>query len=245
MNRDKINIPFEFYYFDRLDSTNSYIKKVGKDRICVCAGEQYAGRGRMGRQWVSDNGGALMFSVSFFEKDAKRALLYPLMCGLSVCRAGGDDFFIKWPNDIIANGKKIAGILCESMPLENGLLIVCGIGINISQNREFFEKNGLTNGGSIFTQTGCKVEAEELLCKIVNTLDCYTKSKNIEKIIEEYKKVCLNIEKRVKVIGKDSTETGICEDIDIDGGLLVKTEKGLIKVQSGEVSVRGENGEYI
>jgi BirA family biotin operon repressor/biotin-[acetyl-CoA-carboxylase] ligase len=237
--------PFKIIFFDRIDSTNTYLKNLKEDRVCAWAKEQLAGRGRMGRQWNTQAGGALTFSVSLFENEFSRALLYPIMCVLAVRRALGNEFFIKWPNDIIAKGKKIAGILCESLPLDGQLLVVCGIGINLSQSEEFFKGNNLPNAGSVLTQTGKTLDGESIVNGFLSALDYYTKCNDMPKIIKEYNELCLNIGKNVKSMSDSGEETGFCEGVDIDGGLIIKTNDGIKKVQSGEVSIRGENGEYI
>jgi BirA family transcriptional regulator, biotin operon repressor / biotin---[acetyl-CoA-carboxylase] ligase len=97
----------------------------------VTAGEQRAGRGRQGRAWLAPPGRALLASLVL--RDGDFALL-PLAAGLAVARVAGDGAQIKWPNDVLVDDRKVAGILAEGRPQEGWAVL--GIGINVAVRRE-------------------------------------------------------------------------------------------------------------
>ena len=124
---------------------------------------QTAGRGRLGRSWVNAEGKALYYTAAIREPLAQPATL-PLLASLAVRTQlklrYGVDCQIKWPNDLLLNGKKIVGILCEGVSYgyqQQGRGILCGIGINLAQPQSYFDAAGLPNGTSLALQ-GAKVD---------------------------------------------------------------------------------------
>jgi len=104
--------------------------------VAVLAEEQSAGRGRLDRRWLSDPGCNLLFSVILRPARLDRPGLITLAAGVGLCaalRAAGVDAKIKWPNDLRARGKKLAGILCEAGCGPGGDFVVLGIGLNVNQ----------------------------------------------------------------------------------------------------------------
>ena len=125
--------------FDTIDSTNTealkHARQGADEGLCIVARQQTAGRGRHGRKWVSEKGAGLYFSVVLRPKVETRFLpLITLMAGIAVhqtLRELGLEPDIKWVNDILADEKKIAGILAETTDSTLGRSVVVGIGINI------------------------------------------------------------------------------------------------------------------
>ena len=132
----------EVRYLPECGSTNAYVKEHFEEFGPVGAvytTNQTAGRGRLGRIWVNAEGKALYYTVAIREPLAQPATL-PLLASLAVRNQlklrYGVDCQIKWPNDLLLNGKKIVGILCESVSYgyeQQGRGILCGIGINLAQ----------------------------------------------------------------------------------------------------------------
>ena len=148
----------EVRYLPECGSTNAYVKEHFEEFGPVAAvytQNQTAGRGRLGRSWVNAEGKALYYTVAIKEPLAQPATL-PLLASLAVRRQlqlrYGVDCQIKWPNDLLLNGKKIVGILCESVSYgyqQQGRGILCGIGINLAQPQSYFDAADLPHGTSL------------------------------------------------------------------------------------------------
>ena len=143
-------------YLPQVGSTNAWAKEniaqfgpVG----AVYTTDQTAGRGRLGRGWVDAPGKGLYYTA-VIKTDLAQPSTLPLFASLVVCDAlkqrYGIDCQIKWPNDLLLNGKKIVGILCEVAP--DGHSLVVGIGINLAQPQEYFDMAGLPHGTSLLLQ---------------------------------------------------------------------------------------------
>ena len=151
----------EVRYLPECGSTNAYVKEHFEEFGPVGAvytENQTAGRGRLGRSWVNAEGKALYYTVAIREPLAQPATL-PLLASLAVRRQlqlrYGVDCQIKWPNDLLLNGKKVVGILCESVSYgyqQQGRGILCGIGINLAQPQSYFDAANLPNGTSLALQ---------------------------------------------------------------------------------------------
>ena len=114
----------------RTTSTNDHCRALAAagapHGTLVTAGEQTAGRGRQGRGWAAPPGQALLLSLLLRTYDA----LLPLRAGLAVADLAGDDALVKWPNDVLAGGRKLAGVLVEARP-QSGWAVL-GIGVNVA-----------------------------------------------------------------------------------------------------------------
>ena len=159
----------EVRYLPECGSTNAYMKEHFEEFGPVGAvytTNQTAGRGRLGRTWVNAEGKALYYTVAIREPLAQPATL-PLLASLAVRRQlalrYGVDCQIKWPNDLLLNGKKIVGILCESVCYgyqQQGRGILCGIGINLAQPQSYFDAADLPHGTSLALQ-GAAIDLEQ------------------------------------------------------------------------------------
>ena len=230
-------------------STNAYVKEHFEEFGPVAAvytTNQTAGRGRLGRTWVNAEGRALYYTVAIREPLAQPATL-PLLASLAVkdqlARRYGVECQIKWPNDLLLNGKKIVGILCEGAP--DGHSIVVGIGINLAQPQSYFDAAGLPHGTSLALQ-GVPVDTTadpEWLAQYLTDFGfdraLYTyEAEGFAPYRERYKALCVNLGRRVTYNGG----AGVATDVDTDGRLIVHDERGDTRVFTGEVSVRGIYG---
>lgn len=137
-----------YVHFDTIDSTNTWAKNnaqlLDPDSItCVTSLEQTAGRGRRMRKWVSPKGQNLYATLFFcFTRDSKYianlAQILSLSCA-TVLKSKGFSPQVKWPNDLLLGGKKVAGVLCETTSLENRIGISLGIGINVNMTDELLK----------------------------------------------------------------------------------------------------------
>ena len=243
----------EVRYLPECGSTNAYMKEHFEEFGPVGAvytTNQTAGRGRLGRTWVNAEGKALYYTVAIREPLAQPATL-PLLASLAVRRQlalrYGVDCQIKWPNDLLLNGKKIVGILCES---------VCygyqqqGRGINLAQPQSYFDAADLPHGTSLALQ-GAAIDLEqdpgwlaEALTDFGFDRPLYTFARDgFAPFREEYKAACVNIGRRVTFDLPDGGQgAGEAVDVDEEGRLVVRTDSGEEHVFTGEVSVRGIYG---
>ncbi len=230
---------------DEVDSTNNYLRRNAlslPSGSAVTAMVQTAGKGRRGHSWNSDGG---ILPMSVLLKNPKSPSVVPLLAGVAVCgalQALSDGFpfvGIKWPNDIIIDFHKVCGILCESARFGDDLCVICGIGVNLTQEQGFFESAGLPNAGSVKQLTGIIPDRNALASDIVRRL---LDSGDFSEVYGEYKKRCLNIGREVRLIYNNKERVAFAEDITESGALLCRDESGVFEVNSGEVSVRGLAG---
>ena len=233
----------EVRWLSECGSTNAYAKEHFEEFGPVGAvytTNQTAGRGRLGRSWVNAEGRALYYTVAIREPLAQPSTL-PLLASLAVRTQlklrYGVDCQIKWPNDLLLNGKKIVGILC-------------GIGINLAQPQSYFDAADLPHGTSLALQ-GAAIDLEqdpgwlaEALTDFGFDRPLYTFARDgFAPFREEYKAACVNIGRRVTFDLPDGGQgAGEAVDVDEEGRLVVRTDSGEEHVFTGEVSVRGIYG---
>ena len=233
----------EVRYLPECGSTNAYVKEHFEEFGPVGAvytENQTAGRGRLGRSWVNAEGKALYYTVAIREPLAQPATL-PLLASLAVRTQlklrYGVDCQIKWPNDLLLNGKKIVGILC-------------GIGINLAQPQSYFDAADLPHGTSLALQ-GAAVDLStdpawlaEGLTDFGFDRSLYTFARDgFAPFREEYKAACINLGRRVTFDLPDGSQgAGEAVDVDAEGRLVVRTDAGEQHVFTGEVSVHGIYG---
>jgi BirA family biotin operon repressor/biotin-[acetyl-CoA-carboxylase] ligase len=163
---------------DAIDSTNDYLKQLSKEKVLenytvVMANEQTGGKGQMGAKWHSEHGKNLLMSVLIKDLPLDLISVFDLNAAVAVaaintltmsCYPKGK---IKWPNDIMAENKKVGGILVENSFKPNGTFnAVIGFGLNLNQTN--FEN--LPNASSIITITGIELALEEMAILFVKTL---------------------------------------------------------------------------
>lgn len=252
-------------YFDEIDSTNTYAKKIASegcsDGTVVVAGMQHSGRGRLGREWESAPDKGIWMSVVL------RPLLPPedvqiltLAASVAVVNAlkncTGIQTGIKWPNDIVIDGKKVCGILTEiSCELDRVNYIVVGIGVNVNHEEEDFpralcnravslrlcsELNQLTDSAS-FCQGLYKRSdiIKSILTELESVYSIINRGCSTD-IIDLWKKYSVTLGREIKATIKGNEYIGTAEDITSDGRLVLKCSDGAsMEILSGDVMVRG------
>lgn len=235
------------FMYDKTDTTNERAKAKSNapDGSLFIAEVQTCGKGSRGRGWQSPKGTGIWHSV-LLKPDIPpmEVSQITLIAGLAVCKAVGLNSMIKWPNDIVINGKKICGILTE-MSAEINMIhyIVCGIGINV--NMETFEDNLSDKATSMYIESGKKYPRSVIIARLMNEFEYYYKKfldNGLSAILDEYKEHCVTLGRDVNVIFNKETVSGTAVDVDENGSLVVETSGGIIRVTSGEVSVRGIYG---
>jgi len=254
----------EIIYLNSIGSTNDYAKKAASegapDGTVVVADMQTAGKGRLGRFWQSPAGKGIYLSV-ILRPDASPAHMQIITVAAAAAavtaieKSTGLKTLIKWPNDIVIDGKKVCGILTEmNSELDRVNYIVLGIGFNYSQDKEDFpgELADRATSLKICSETrGIKFEKKTKLILIREFL------KELDKLYEDilegrsarilstWKANTATLGKEVRVTCRDAEYTGTAVDITEDAGLLVRMSDGTLReIKSGEVSVRGLLGYY-
>lgn len=233
--------------FGETDSTNIQAKNnsAKPDGTVFIAEAQTIGRGRLGRSWDSQKGTGIWHSI-LLKPDITISDLpkITLVAGLAVCRAIGLDAKIKWPNDVVIGNKKVCGILTEmSAETDRINYVVCGVGINV--NTDSFPAEISEKATSLRIEYGREFERNALIARFLNEFEKLYKSflKNgLSEILDEYKKNCVTLGREVRVLSRNDTVCGTAEDIAPDGSVIIRTENGCVKVNSGEVSIRGMYG---
>ncbi len=228
-----------FIYYKELDSTQRVAKElaeVEKEGLVIIAEKQRRGRGRLGRIWLSSVDD-LKMSIVLKPSNLHpvKLGLFSLIGGLAVAKALKNlDVKLKWPNDVLLNERKVAGILVEGkVEADRISYIVLGIGINVNSKKENLK--GI-NAISIYDVLNEKQDLAELTAKVLNELDLlYMKIGDEARILKEVKERLGTIGKLVKVIGLDEEFEGKAIDIDGNGFLLVNVNGNVRRVLAGDV----------
>lgn len=234
-------------YYDETDSTNNEAKRNSDmpDGTLFISEIQTGGKGRLGRAWVSPKGIGIWMSLllkpHILPQDVAQITL---VAGMATARSVGCGAKIKWPNDVVIGSKKICGILTEmSAEIERVNYIVPGIGINV--NTESFPDELKEKATSLYIESGRKFERYKIVQRFLKEFEILYKKfikGGIAAITDDYRELCVTIGKEVSVIYPNRTINGRAIDINNNGELIVETDKGIIEVDSGEVSVRGMYG---
>lgn len=236
-----------FIYSDEVESTNSVLlsSKEFNQHGTVLLGEfQTKGRGRKERLWVSNAGQNLTFSI-LLKSDFKEHKINLVNLGSSLVIAQAlENLFqlnveLKWPNDVLVEKKKIAGILLESTSKGSKInRVVIGIGINVNQPN--FPGKFDIQPTSIRKEFKELVSRERLLSEILNLFEdmLETWKKEPGKILNDWRNRCKMIGERIKIIDGDKQKSGVFNDIDEDGFLVLKIADKYEKIHFGDVSLR-------
>jgi BirA family biotin operon repressor/biotin-[acetyl-CoA-carboxylase] ligase len=187
----------------------------------VTAGAQSGGRGRQGRSWVAPPGRALLCSLVI--RDPSRLL--PLAAGVAVAELVGEAARLKWPNDVLLDGRKVAGILVEGRAQEHWAVL--GIGLNVALREQDFPPELRERAGTL----GLGIEAlEPTLERLLDSLARWIGAPD-ERVLVAVRERDALIGERVRWAHGEGTAGGI----DGDGRLVVLTEAGRVTLDAGEV----------
>ncbi len=236
-----------FIYTEEIESTNSFLlgKSVkGINGTVLLAEKQTRGRGRKDRVWYSAKGQNLTFSILITEKKylTEKINMLNFISSLSVAQAIENLFQLrtelKWPNDILINGKKTAGILLESSSQGSKIeKLVIGIGINVNQG--LFQGNFNSEPTSLKLELNHSIDRERLLAEVLNIFEeNYLEIPNNSKqLLDDWRERCRMIGEKISVTDSETTRYGIFDDIDENGFLLLKNKNTIEKIHFGDVSI--------
>lgn len=237
--------------FQETTSTNDVVEKLARDGVkegvVVFAESQTQGRGRLGRKWVSPAGKGLWFSV-LLRPDLRpqEATQLTVAAATAVWRAiqteTGLSAEIKWPNDILFRGKKVAGILTEmSAELDRIKYLILGVGVDVNQTANEFPPDGRKIATSLRAELGQPILRAELATAILRELDHdYVRicGGDFAKLADEWEGRCTTIGQQVTISIGERKIRGRAESLDDDGALLVRTEHGhLERIIGGDVTL--------
>lgn len=218
----------------------------------IMAEEQTAGKGRRGRSWVSAKGDGIWSSLLLTpDIPPDRASMLTLLAGLAVVRAIKDvtglEGKIKWPNDVVIEGKKVCGILTEmSAQLDYINYVVVGIGINVNQSSmddsvaHIAASLSMLSGGSKVDRLGLLIA---LLQHFEELYESFLTKQSLSFIMDAYNAACINVGMDLKVEAYGEVSYGKGMRVDEEGRLIVRDSEGHDKaINAGEVSVRGLYG---
>lgn len=231
-----------FVYLPETASTNTYAKKLVTDNpggtVVVMCDQQTAGRGRLKRVWTSEKGLDLAFTIGIpLDCEISEYFKYSIVAASAVQKSlsnYSDGFLIKWPNDIYAAGKKICGILSETLNEQNRIQnLIVGIGINVNS------RPAVPNAVSLSELAGKDVDRNFLLATVL-----YEFFNGIEEAAQDYAKTfkywktrLMGLNRSVRFETGRETIEGVLTDIGMDGSIEIERDGKTAKYYSGDLYV--------
>jgi len=235
----------EILRFDALESTNDTAKellgtKAGEGTVIV-AERQVAGRGRHGRAWASPPGG--LYCSIVLKPAEKHVQMLNLVSGMPVVKAlrhWSVLAVLKWPNDVVFQGRKIGGVLCEGVYRHDEFWVVAGIGVNTNVSLDRLPEDARATATSLKKETGVEVSNDEFLEYMLRDYDKVYKAsrsgaRNV--LARDYMALCSTIRQKVEVATADGKVRGTAVEVTPQGALVLLDERGTrIEVADGTVT---------
>lgn len=241
----------EILRYDQVASTNDLAREFAArgeaEGLVITAQEQLAGRGRMGRQWIVPRGTSLQFSILLRPPLApQHATRLMPMAALAIARTLEHEFNVlptlKWPNDILLDGKKVCGILMESSIVGEKLAYVSlGIGLNVNYTmRDYPELAPFAT--TLQDVLGQEIDRSNLECALLAELDAYfARVCGGESLTDEYRTRLGTLGQFIRVASDDTILQGVAENVDDDGALILNQNGARVKLYAGDVTIiKGE-----
>lgn len=246
---------FEIKSYREIDSTNTQAQRMAREGagegLVVVSDKQTAGKGRRGRTWESPEGVNLYFSILLRpDISTKEAPMLTLVMAYSAAKVIKEELDlpvqIKWPNDLILDGKKICGMLTEMELGSEGISnVVVGVGINV--NTRSFPEELKEKATSIYLVTGQETEREPLLNGILEEFgrqyEAFIRAGDLSGLVDAYNEMLVNRDREVLVLDPEGEYSARALSMNSVGELLVRRPDGKVEaIYAGEVSVRGVYG---
>jgi len=237
------------HYYDAVESTNLIAGELAQhgapEGVVVLADQQLGGRGRGSHSWHSPARVGIYCSIILRPKMAPaKVQLITLMVSVAIVKAvallTGLSPRVKWPNDILINDKKVAGILLESRVRgAETVYSVIGFGINVNNGSADFPEDMRENASSLLLELGESVDRSKLVVEIFSELEKIYHSfqrENFSVVLQQWRHHSSTLGQRVRIWQRDQSTEGVAVDLTEEGGLLLKVEGGKqIVVHAGEV----------
>ncbi|MBI2873737.1 MAG: biotin--[acetyl-CoA-carboxylase] ligase [Firmicutes bacterium] len=236
------------HYRDSTDSTNEVAKALARRGVpggtLVIAEEQWSGKGRLSREWSSPRGGIWMSLIHRPQIISLLAPRYSLAACVAVARSLhklGLNPGIKWPNDLLIEGRKVCGILTELWAeLDRVEFLIIGIGINANIEQASFPDPIRPLAASLLELLGRKVDrpalVRDLLWELEGLFDL-APGPGFEGLLDEWRRFSVTLGRRVRVKAGGEEISGLARDIDGEGALLLETKDGPRRILAGEVTL--------
>ena len=241
------------YYFDSIDSTQNYALKIASDSkengTLIIAQKQTHGKGRMNRKWISPPGGIWLSVIVHPKSDFSMPTLFPIAASVALSdaieKSLGVKSELKWPNDVLIKGKKVAGILINVSLTSNQIdYIVLGVGINFDVNPNAIEKiiknSGNYSGVTTLIQKNSEFRPVMLVQSFLHELEKnfdLLKNGKEKNVIENWTKKSSIIGKNITIKTNDGNLKGKAIKIDSDGSLILKQKDKTLRILVGDVTL--------
>jgi BirA family biotin operon repressor/biotin-[acetyl-CoA-carboxylase] ligase len=246
-NKENLLIGREMHFFEIIDTTQDYLKKNHNhfaEGLTVIASNMTKGKGRKNKNFFSPEKGLYM-SVLLKPKNVKNLNFIVIYASVAVCEAiyetYGIEVDIKWVNDIFCFGKKICGILVESIfKNEKEVSAIVGFGINTNSDLKNFPSEIKDKVSTLFECTGIRIKNEEIAFRVLknfNKIYAYYKKNKNKDILTKYKKRNFILKKNIKVIENENSYIAKAVDLDEFGRLVIMKGKEIKILDSEEVSL--------
>ena len=239
-------------HFETVDSTMPIAHREAQegaaDGTVIVAEEQTSGKGRLARPWMSTAGKGIWMSV-ILKPDIPphKAPQFTLIAAVSVCRAirevSGTDARIKWPNDLLINGRKVTGILTELQADPDRVqAIIIGVGINVNQQPGDFPEELRSIATSVGHEAGQKIDRARLAAEVLRRLGEYSRlylKEGFPPIKRMWEEDAVTIGRRVKAVTMRETLTGTAVGITDDGVLELRLDDGTVRgIYSADIELQ-------
>jgi len=244
-----LRVAKEIFYYRQVDSTNLLARElVQQDTIngtVIISGTQTSGRGRLGREWTSPPGGIWVSLVLYPPHQQTDLSFITISASVAVARTVekvvGLKAEIKWPNDIISEGSKVCGILCELVSGPSGWAIIVGIGMNLNVESEDLPLTETYPAGSLKVLLGRRISEERFMESFFHDFnECYSDflkgSQGKTKLLDQWRRYANMLGKKIIVKFGEKQVEGIAKDVDEKGYLVVEGLDGTTtRVMAGDV----------
>ena len=222
------------HYFSELSSTMDTAKELARkncpDFTVVIAGRQTSGRGRLNRQWVSDDGG--LYFTMVLRPNIPVALSSRMNFLASLTMAGvlremyQIEAAVKWPNDILVKERKLSGMLSElEAEADRVFFINIGMGINVNNDPTGVEPGAI----SLKNILGREISRIRLLSRFLDEFEDRLKNVDFENVISEWKKYSVTLQRQVRIVTRREVSEGLAVDVDENGALVIELADGTQK----------------
>lgn len=233
-----------FQYHDQVDSTNdlaqNWLRAGAPAGAVVIADEQLKGRGRRGHFWHTPPGVALAVSVMLRPDRAalhQVTLLGALAIAETLIALGATDVGIKWANDVLLNGRKVSGVLSESI-WDGDQLVGAVLGMGVNVRVDFSNTDLAAKAISIEPALGMQVNRAEVLAKLLSRVDFWAAQLGTRALFQAWRSRLVTPGQQVTVIDEQTTISGTAVDVDEQGALLVRDGAGVLRrVIAGDLEI--------
>jgi len=225
------NPDFNILYYPEVSSTMDTAKDLARKNCphftVVVAGRQTRGRGRLERQWLSDDGGLYFTMVLRPDIAVLLSSRVNFLASLTLAHVLRElfqiDAAVKWPNDILVNGYKISGMISE-LEVEKDRVIFISIGLGINVNNDPSPAEPMAS--SLKKITGREISKKMLLARFLDEFEKRLKKAEFENVIADWKTYTVTLGRRVKIVTHKEVSEGLAIDVEPDGALVLELADG-------------------